>query len=203
MHKNNDRKREIFVTASLINKLNRGCHLEEIYKRSIDCYETLLDLVEKTEVSDEVSRLIKQPREKIEAVAKRILNLLLFNKENNPFLSFGLTSNATSDEIKRRWKRLLVIYHPDRMFNQKSYDEIAKKINQVYREIVELKNKVSNDYDKGVVRKRGEKIIEKEEIHYPSNRNFNFRYLKFLPTFIVIVAIAITIFTIILLFIRI
>ncbi|MGB9714869.1 MAG: J domain-containing protein [Thermodesulfovibrionales bacterium] len=201
--KDNDRKKEVFSTASLIIRFNEGCHLDEIYKRSIDCYETLLDLIEKPEVGKEVSRLIKQPKEKIETIAKRIIHILLFNKKNNLFLSFGLTEDATPEEIRRRWKRLLMIYHPDRVFNQKGYEEIAKKINQVYREIGENKNKISYDYDRRGVEISNKKVIEKEVIYFPSYRHHHPKYLKYLPTFIIFVAIAVAIFTILLLFIKI
>lgn len=202
-HKDSDRKREIFMTASLINKLNEGCHIDEVYKRSIECYETLLNLIEKPEVKEEISGLIKQPREKIENIAKRILNLLLFNKENDPFLSFGITKDATYDEIRKRWKRLLMIYHPDRMSDQKGYEEIAKRINQVYKEIEEIKKKSPRDYNKETVTRERKKVIKNEDIYYPSDRYFHSKYLRYLPTFIIVIAISITIFTIVLLFIRI
>lgn len=200
VYKDTDRKREIFSTASLINRFNEGCPLDEIYRRGTDCYETLLDLIEKPEVVSEVSKLIKQPREKIEIVAIKIVNLLLLNRENNPFLSLGLPKSATSDEIKKRWKRLLMIYHPDRLSSQKGYEVMAKKINQVYREIGELQTKISHDKE---VTRHNRKVVEKQEIYFPSNRYFYPKYLKFLPTFIIIMAISIAIFTIILLFIKI
>jgi hypothetical protein len=203
VQKDYHRKRDIFTTASLINKFIEGCPIDEVYKKSTDCFDILLDLIEKPEVGVEISRLIKQPQRNIAMAAQKILNLILFNEKNNPFLSFGLSKNATSEEVKKRWKRLLVIYHPDRMSNQKGYGEIAKKINQVYREIEGLKNKIPQDYGKEVVAKKEKKIIEKEEINYPSIRYFYPEYLKYLPTFIIITAIAVAIFTIILMFIKI
>jgi len=201
IHKTDDRRRKIFVAASLINKLNEGSPLNEIYQRGIDCYEILLDLIEKPEVAKEISELIKYPQEKIKPVAIKIVNLFLFNKDNNPFLSLGLSDNATGEEIKKRWKKLLMLYHPDRMSNQKGYEEVAKKINQAYREIEELGGEKSHN----------EKMAEKKKEYIPvktkfSNTSttqfFNFKYLKFLPTFIIIAVISIAIFTIILLFIK-
>lgn len=200
--KSEDRKREIFSTASLINKFNEGCPLNEIYNRGIDCYEVILDLIENPEVAKEISKLIKQPREKIKIAAIKIVNLLLFNKGNNPFLSLGLSDSATSSEIKKRWKRLLMLYHPDRFFNQKGYEEVAKKINQAYREIDELQEKKSHNEK---VIKNNEKIIKKQRKYIPVKTNlseistthfFYPKYLKFLPTFIIVAVISIAIFTI-------
>jgi hypothetical protein len=202
VQKDYHRKRDIFTTASLINKFIKGCPIDEVYKKSTDCFDILLDLIEKPEVGVEISRLIKQPQRNIAMAAQKILNLILFNEKNNPFLSFGLSKNATSEEVKRRWKRLLVIYHPDRMSNQKGYGEIAKKINQVYREIREIKDKISLD-DKEEFKRDEKEAINEENIYLPSNRYFHLKYLKFLPTLIIILAISIAIFTVILLFIKI
>lgn len=199
VHKNNDRRPEILSAASLINKFNEGCPMSEVYKRGIDCYETLLDLIEEPVVGEEVSKLIKQPQERIGLIAIKIINLLLFNKENDPFLSLGLSDNATTNEIKKRWKRLLMIYHPDRMSNRKGYEEVAKKINQAHEEIEELqRGKLHNEK----VIKHNEKVVEKPE-RYVTSSYFYSKYLKLLPTFIIIAVISIAIFTIILLFIKI
>jgi hypothetical protein len=200
IHKTEDRRREIFLTASLINKFNEGCPLSEIYEKGIDCYEILLDLIEKPEVAKEISGLIKQPQEEIKLAAVKIVNLFLFNKDNNPFLSLGLSDSAPGEEIKKRWKRLLILYHPDRMSNRKGYEEVAKRINQAHEEIEELRGK-----------SHGEKMAEKSKEYIPVKAEFsntsttqmlNFKYLKFLPTFIIIAVVSIAIFTIILLFIK-
>ncbi len=208
IHKTEDRRREIFLTASLINKFNKGCPLSEIYERGIDCYEILLDLIENPEVAKEISELIKQSQEKIKLAAMKIVNLFLFNKDNNPFLSLGLSDNAMSNEIKKRWRKLLMLYHPDRMSNRKGYEEVAKKINQAYRETEELRG--GKSHDEKIIR-HNKKMAEKEKEYIPVKAKFsntsasqmlNFKYLKFLPTFIIIAVISIAIFTIILLFIK-
>ena len=195
VYKNEDRKIELFLTASLINRLNKGCPLDEIYNKGISCYEVLLDLIENPEVAKKISEIIKLPPEKIKIAAVKIVNLLLFNKKDNPFLSLGLSNHATDNETKKRWKRLLMLYHPDRLFSQKIYEEIAKKINQAYREIDELKEK--NFHYEKVIKKTGDHFPFKNNLNKNSVRIFNLRYLKYLPSFILGAVISIAIITIV------
>lgn len=72
VYKNEGRKIEIFLTASLINRLNKGCPLDEIYNKGISCYEVLLDLIENPEVAKKISEIIKLPPEKIKIAAVKI-----------------------------------------------------------------------------------------------------------------------------------
>ena len=195
VYKHEGRKIEIFLTASLINRLNKGCPLDEIYNKGISCYEVLLDLIENPEVAKKISEIIKLPPEKIKIAAVKIVNLLLFNKKDNPFLSLGLSNHATDNETKKRWKRLLMLYHPDRLFSQKIYEEIAKKINQAYREIDELKEK--NFHYEKVIKKTGDHFPFKNNLNKNSVRIFNLRYLKYLPSFILGAVISIAIITIV------
>ncbi len=192
---------KMFSAASLIKRFNEGCPLDEVYNRGIKCYDVILDLIENPKVAKEISEFIKIPSEKIEITAIGIVNILLFNKMNNPFLSLGLSNHATDKETRKRWKRLLMLYHPDRLFNQKTYEEMAKKINQAYREIEELEEK-NLHYEK-VIGNHQKKSFEKEKyfsVKTNLNKNFirifNHKYLKNLPAFILVVVISIAIFTI-------
>jgi hypothetical protein len=193
-YKNNDRKLEIFSAAGLIGKFNKGTSLEEIYKRGIRCYGVLLDLLENPEIEKEISKFTKLPLGRIKITAFKIVNLFLLNKENNPFLSLGLSNDALDSEIKKRWKRLLVIYHPDRSFNQKGYEEMAKKINQAYREISELQGE--NARRGKDIREQWDYIPIKTNLRGTSSQIFHNKYVKHLPTFILVTVIFIAIFTI-------
>lgn len=202
MHRKTEDRLKIFSTASLIKRFNERCPLDEIYNKGIKCYDVLLDLIENPKVAKEISEFIKIPSEKIKIAAIGIVNLLLFNKMNNPFLSLGLSNHATDNETRKRWKRLLMIYHPDRLFSQKTYEEMAKKINQAYREIEELE--VKNFHYEKVTENHIGKVIKKREKYFSVKTNtnkyfisiFNHRYLKYLPAFILVIVISMAIFTI-------
>jgi hypothetical protein len=190
--RNAERKRLIFSAASLIKRFDENPPLDETYNRAAGCYEVLLDLVERPEVSNEVSDLIKQPSEKIRMSALKIVNVLLFNDKNDPFISLGLANHATDNEIKRRWKRLLMLYHPDKLHSQKRIDEAAKKINQAFEELKQRKEKNI----------QSEKAVKKPWHYIPERRYFNtrpagiqnFKYLRYLPALILIAFISFTLF---------
>lgn len=191
--KNEDRKLEMLVTAGLIQRCNERCSVDEIYKRGMRCYEVLLDVIEKPEVTRKVAEFTNKSEETIKSTALKIVNLLLFNRGNNPFLSLGLPDDAEDSDIKKRWKRLLMLYHPDRAFNRKGYEEIAKKINQVYGEVIELKEKSS--YKEKTVGERWKPVPVKMRPK-TSFRAVPIEYFKYLPAFILAAIIFIAIFTI-------
>lgn len=193
-YKDEDRKLEIFSIAGLIHGFREGCPLDEIYKKGIRCYEVLLDVIENPEVAKEISEFTKLPPERIKITALKIVKLLLFNKENNPFLSLGLSNIARDSEIKKRWKRLLMIYHPDRSFHQKGYEEMSTKINQAYREIGELQGEKQHS-GKVMKEQRGHNPV-KINLGRTSPRLVHMRYLQHLPTFILVIMIFIAIFSI-------
>jgi len=180
--------------AGLIQRFNEGCPSAEVYRKGIRYYQVLLDVIEDQESSEKVSELAKMPAGTITSTALKIVNILLFNKEKNPFLSLGLPSDAVDDEIKKRWKRLLMLYHPDRAFDRKACEEIAKKINQAYEEIAELKEK--SEYSDRAAEEQQRYV---RDITMPPRSSFHVaktKYLKYLPAVILFTVICIAILTI-------
>lgn len=56
-----------------------------------------------------------------------------FNTESNYYIIMGLPQNASSGEIRERWKKLMLLYHPDRQGGDDSWvSERAKKVNEAY-----------------------------------------------------------------------
>ena len=58
----------------------------------------------------------------------------------------GISYDASMDEIKAKWKKLIVIYHPDKLTNASEKEmKIATKrmaeINLAYQDIVKAKGK--------------------------------------------------------------
>jgi len=180
--------------AGLIQRFNEGCPSAEVYRKGIRYYQVLLDVIENQEFSEKVSELAKMPAGTIRSTALKIVNVLLFNKEKNPFLSLGLPSDAVDDEIKKRWKGLLMLYHPDRAVNRKEHEEIAKKINQAYREIAELKGK--SLYREKSAKEQRKSVRDSIRLPRISSPIIRIKYLKYLPAIILVTIICIAIFTI-------
>ena len=57
----------------------------------------------------------------------------------------GLTKSATSDEIKRAYRKLAVKYHPDKNPGNKAAEEKFKKVSEAYEVLSDPKKRA--DYD--------------------------------------------------------
>ena len=126
----------------LIREVIRGeTARDEIREAALHSYEVVLRTLESDELADSISASGKLPREKIGPAAKKIVEFLLFNGKDNPFVSLGLSPFATREDIHRRWKRLIAIYHPDRHPEEKNHlgEEAAKKINEAYKRAIDIK----------------------------------------------------------------
>ena len=122
----------LLTTATLIRRFHEQCLLDEIYDKATRSYETLIDVIRKPDTAREISDILNLPVATITDDAESIINILLFNKENDPYLSFGLAKHAPLSEVNKRWKNLIVLYHPDRYSNKQLPEERAKKINEIY-----------------------------------------------------------------------
>jgi hypothetical protein len=125
--------------------------------------------------------MIERQATVVQTRAEAIVERLLFNKKNDPYLSMGLPGHAGRDEVNRRWKRLIVLYHPDRHPDRKGYEEKAKKLNEAYDRIRAIKGRSVAYKPAGSV--YGESLPKAGAAHYAG-------YLKYLPAFI----LALTIF---------
>ena len=65
--------------------------------------------------------------------ANFVISKMHFNSENNYYITLGLQQNASPDEIRERWRKLMLLYHPDRQEGDDSWvSERAKKVNEAY-----------------------------------------------------------------------
>lgn len=65
--------------------------------------------------------------------ANFVISKMHFNPEGNFYITLGLPKNATQEEIRERWKRLMLLYHPDKQLGEEErVSERAKKVNEAY-----------------------------------------------------------------------
>ena len=189
-----DRKARLLYAARLISGFGTRYSSYEVYERALSCYDLLIDAFENPGVARELSGLVHMPANKLQASAEAIIDRLLFNQKNNPYISLGFQGHASASEVTRRWKRLIILYHPDRYPNQKKYEERAKKINQAYAEIKQIEESdirhevVKNEVVKNV---RKPALVRTGRIHY-------FRYMKRLPAVIIAAAVLIALISMLL-----
>lgn len=154
---------------------------EDIYEKASKCFEGLLDIRDSLDTAKKISAMIDRQATAVQKSAETITDLLLFNKNNDPYLSIGFPGHAGKDEVNRRWKRLIVLNHPDRYPNQKEYEEKAKKLNEAYDKIRKTKEHAIPCRPINNILRNG--LPKADTRHYA-------RYLKYVPTII----LALTIF---------
>ena len=190
-NKASSRTLRVLTTTTLIRRFHEQCPLDELYDKAVRSYETLIDVIQNPASASEISALLNIPEDTIKHYAEAIIDILLFNNENDPYLSFGLKRYAPLSEVNRRWKSLIVLYHPDKYLNQKIFEDKAKKINEIYEEIQKIQERriISNSLNSIV------------KVSLPrSDQTYHVRYLKNIPYIIIALAMIIAIFSIFLFF---
>jgi len=192
-HSSDERALRLLATSRLISLFRENCAARELYERASRNYETLLGILEDPDTARELESLLKMPAVGIQGDVEAIIGLLLFNRENDPYLSLGFRERVSMTEANRRWKRLMVLYHPDRTqdrrADRKDHEEKAKRINEAYEEIVKRKERSSFD---DIVREGS--IDGIAGTYKPSYH----RYLKYLPTIIIVAVVIIALISILL-----
>ncbi len=133
-HRTRDREFKLLLAAGLLCSYERSSP-EELYQKASKCYELLIDILEDADTARDVALLIGRPVPPVQNAARSIIDLLLFNKEADPFVALGLQDDADRMEANRRWKRLMILYHPDRYPDDQAYEERAKKLNESYEKL--------------------------------------------------------------------
>lgn len=179
-----NRKLRVLTATTLIRRFHEQCPPDELYDKAVRSYETLIEIIQNPDTAREISALLNIPADTIKDYANAIINILLFNKENDPYLSFGLKKFAPLSEVSRRWKSLIVLYHPDKYLNQKIFETKAKKINEIYEEIQRMQEqKISSNS----LNRVSEMTLSR------SDQVNRLRYLKNIPYIIIVLAMIIAI----------
>lgn len=188
-----NRKSRLLIAAKLIAQFRTGLPSSHLYEMAPGCYDFLIGTLENPGLARELSAFTNIPADDVQASADAIIHRLLFNSENNPFISLGLEENASAAEAARRWKRLIILYHPDKYPNQTKYEEKAKKINQAYAELGRIKEKgVHHEVIRNVRRTSPS----------PNNRALFLKYMRPLPALILAIAVIMAILAVLLLIAR-
>jgi DnaJ-domain-containing protein 1 len=179
-----ERKSRMLAAAAIIARFRDGRPLNDGSYNVFSCYEALLDIIGSSHAALEICRLLKMPETKVRFYAGEIIDLLLFNRKNDPYLSLGLPGDTPIADVKRRWKSLLLLYHPDKYSNQRDYEERAKKINESYERIRSAKGHVAvgPDQPELIEKVKGRSRVGTKKIR-------RFKHLRYLPDFILALAV--------------
>lgn len=137
---NDHDKRLIFrKTLEFIWEVRAGISWEHFCNRAVLLSSALIEMLNQTEDSREFLSSMNIEKGYVAENIRNILYRLHLNEENNLYLILALPPHATQDEINKRWKDLMRIYHPDRhIISGDTADECAKRINHAHSVLKDL-----------------------------------------------------------------
>lgn len=135
---------------------------EQLYREAIHCFDALIDISHNTDVARDFASRNQTDLKYLVDGANFVISKMHFNPENNYYVTLGIPQSASPDEIKERWKRLMLLYHPDRQAGQEDLvSERAKKVNEAYNTLKDDSRR--NSYNR--------KLIEETVISKPASRS--------------------------------
>lgn len=117
----------------VITQSYQGVPPEKLFNEAIHCFDALIDISLQTENIRDFAKRKHLDSKYIVDGANFVISKMHFNTENNHYITLGLSSTASSEMIRERWKRLMLLYHPDRQHGAEEWvSERAKKVNEAY-----------------------------------------------------------------------
>ncbi|MBI5633887.1 MAG: DnaJ domain-containing protein [Nitrospirae bacterium] len=111
----------------------KGDEPERLYREAIMCFDSLIEISHGNETIREFAHRRSIDMKYLVDGASFVISKMHFNPENNYYITLGLPQHATPDELNRRWKKFMLLYHPDKQLgNEEWVSERAKKVNEAY-----------------------------------------------------------------------
>jgi hypothetical protein len=124
----------------------KGASADRLYHTAIGCFTCLMEISHNTEVIMTFARRHDIDLKYLVDGANFVISRMHFNPENNYYITLGLSQHASQEEIRERWKRLMLLYHPDRHGGDDSWvSERAKKVNEAYSVLKDNEKRQSFD----------------------------------------------------------
>ncbi len=130
--KRHDVRLRLLSIAALEKRLREGVTAEEIHGDAARCFDTMMEVLSDAYDNETVVASVGVTLEELKATCLSVLDLLIGSGSPDPFITLCLPEGASEDEIRRRWKRLLQIFHPDRNPGTGDYEKKAKRINEAF-----------------------------------------------------------------------
>lgn len=114
-----------------IGEARAGISWERFCIHGVRHSDAFIDILNDTEGARKFLSSMGISREYISGQITKILYRLHFNRENDHYLTLALPHNASESQIHKRWKELMLFYHPDRNRNEEAAS-CAARINEAY-----------------------------------------------------------------------
>jgi len=114
-----------------IGEARAGISWERFCIHGVRHSDAFIDILNDTEGARKFLSSMGISREYISGQITKILYRLHFNRENDHYLTLALPHNASESQIHKRWKELMLLYHPDRNRDEEAAS-CAARINEAY-----------------------------------------------------------------------
>ncbi|NTU43273.1 MAG: DnaJ domain-containing protein [Nitrospirales bacterium] len=116
---------------SFIRAFNERMPWKSFVAEALPLFESFLELWHRTAADSPLPPELGMEKRVCAARLAAIFRRLHCNDEGNYYTVLGLLPGAPPDLVHRRWKELMLLYHPDRN-KDKGAMECAKRINEAY-----------------------------------------------------------------------
>jgi hypothetical protein len=131
-----DEKLKLLSAAALIKKAQKGITTEELYREATKKFNTLVEILNNKYSDSSLFGALTFSPDELKINVLLIFDRLISNRDANPYLTLCIPINASLEEIKRRRKKLLQIFHPDRIRENSASEINTKRINDAYDKIL-------------------------------------------------------------------
>jgi curved DNA-binding protein CbpA len=145
-----DEKKLTYTRAlEFIGEVKAGISWERFRIYGIAYADAFIEMLNDSEDLREFLSAKGISREYVSGHVRNILYQLHFNRENDHYLTLALPHTASEVQINKRWKDLMLIYHPDRNPGDEAA-ESAKRINEAYNTLKHPDSR--KDYDRRLLK---------------------------------------------------
>lgn len=151
-HINDPNKKDLIYNKALefIGEIRGGISWEKFCISAIQYADAFIDMLNDTKEAAEFLSSKDIEKDYVFKNIRDIFYRLHFNKANNFYLTLAVPHNAVQEDINKRWKELMLIYHPDRnIYDIKYATDCSKKINEAYNILKDKARRM--EYDRKIV----------------------------------------------------
>jgi hypothetical protein len=144
---NDDKKIKLLGAAGLIRKVQEGISTEELYRETSRKFDTLVELMSDIHGNNSMLRVFGFNIDGLRQNSLLLFDRLISNKNSNPYITLCVSKDASIEEINRRRKKLLQIFHPDKHRISDTNEIKTRRINEAYEKIINInfETRVSSD----------------------------------------------------------
>lgn len=126
----------------------KGDEPERLYREAINCFDSLIEISHGNETIREFAQRRSIDMKYLVDGASFVISKMHFNPENNYYITLGLPQHASPEELGRRWKKFMLLYHPDKQLgNEEWVSERAKKVNEAYTALKDETKRAEYDHN--------------------------------------------------------